>query len=54
MRGCLESTSGLVMAVDSKAVLVAERTTGAIKEVSVGAEPKVKLVTRSTRPVTAG
>jgi glucose/arabinose dehydrogenase len=44
MQGCLESTSGLIMGVDSKTALVAERTTGAIKEVSVSAEPKVKLV----------
>ena len=44
MQGCLESTSGLIMRPDSKSALVAERTTGAIKEVSVKAEPKVKTV----------
>ncbi len=42
MQGCLESTSGLIMGPDSKSALVAERTTGAVKEVSVNAEPKVK------------
>lgn len=44
MQGCLESTSGLIMGSDAKSALVAERTTGAIKEVSVSAEPKVKMV----------
>jgi len=44
MQGCLESTSGLIMGVDSKSGLVAERTTGAVKEISVSAEPKVKTV----------
>ena len=44
MQGCLESTSGLIMGPDSKTALVAERTTGAVKEISVSAEPKVKLV----------
>ena len=44
MQGCLESTSGLIMGVDSKTALVAERTTGAVKEISVSAEPKVKMV----------
>jgi glucose/arabinose dehydrogenase len=44
MQGCLESTSGLIMLPDSQAALVAERTTGAVKEVSVRAEPKVKTV----------
>jgi glucose/arabinose dehydrogenase len=44
MQGCLESTSGLIMGDDSKSALVAERTTGAVKEVSVNAEPKVTLV----------
>jgi glucose/arabinose dehydrogenase len=44
MQGCLESTSGLIMGTDNKSALVAERTTGAIKEVSISAEPKVKLV----------
>ncbi len=44
MQGCLESTSGLIMKPDSKSALVAERTTGAVKEVSVSAEPKVKTV----------
>lgn len=42
MQGCLESTSGLIMHPDSKSALVGERTTGAVKEVSVSAEPKVK------------
>jgi glucose/arabinose dehydrogenase len=42
MQGCLESTSGLIMNLDSKSALVAERTTGAVKEISVSAEPKVK------------
>jgi glucose/arabinose dehydrogenase len=44
MQGCLESTSGLIMLPDSKSALVAERTTGAVDEVSVSAEPKVKTV----------
>jgi len=44
MQGCLESTSGLIMGDDSKSALVAERLTGAVKEVSVSAEPKVKMV----------
>ncbi|HET9876106.1 MAG TPA: PQQ-dependent sugar dehydrogenase, partial [Mycobacterium sp.] len=44
MQGCLESTSGLIMHPDSKSALVAERTTGAVKEVSLSAEPKVKTV----------
>src|ERR1700736_257012 len=44
MQGCLESTSGLLMQPDSKSALVAERTTGAVKEVSVSAEPKVRTV----------
>jgi glucose/arabinose dehydrogenase len=44
MQGCLESTSGLIMLPDSKSAWVAERTTGVVKEVSVSAEPKVKLV----------
>ncbi len=34
MQGCLESTSGLIMLPDSQSALVAERTTGAVKEVS--------------------
>lgn len=44
MQGCLESTSGLIMGSDSKSALVAERLTGAVKEVAVNAEPKVKVV----------
>src|SRR6476660_9741897 len=44
MQGCLESTSGLIMLPDSQSALVAERTTGAVKEVSTSAEPKVKVV----------
>jgi glucose/arabinose dehydrogenase len=44
MQGCLESTSGLIMQPDSKSAWVAERITGTVKEVSVSAEPKVKLV----------
>src|SRR5246500_701630 len=44
MQGCLETTSGLIMGPDSKTALVAERTTGAVKEISVSAEPKVKMV----------
>jgi glucose/arabinose dehydrogenase len=43
MQGCLESTSGLIMGPDSQSALVAERTTGAVKEVAVRAEPKVKM-----------
>jgi glucose/arabinose dehydrogenase len=43
MQGCLESTSGLIMGPDGKTALVAERITGAVKEVSINAEPKVKL-----------
>jgi glucose/arabinose dehydrogenase len=42
MQGCLGSTSGLIMLPDSKSALVAERTTGAVMEVSFSAEPKVK------------
>jgi len=44
MQGCLEATSGLIMLPDSKSALVAERTTGAIKQVSVSAEPEVRFV----------
>ncbi|GFG49887.1 hypothetical protein CQY20_03575 [Mycolicibacterium agri] len=44
MQGCLESTSGLIMLPDSQSALVAERLTGAVKEVSVRAEPKIKTV----------
>jgi len=44
MQGCLESTSGLIMLPDSKSALVAERTTGAVKQVAINAEPKVKVV----------
>ncbi len=44
MQGCLESTSGLIMGPDSKTALVAERTTGAVKDVSVSAEPKIRTV----------
>jgi glucose/arabinose dehydrogenase len=44
MQGCLDSTSCLIMGDDSKSALVAERLTGAVKEVSVSAEPKVKMV----------
>lgn len=44
MQGCLESTSGLIMGTDSKSALVAERTTGAVKSISVSAEPTVKVV----------
>ncbi|WP_396892079.1 PQQ-dependent sugar dehydrogenase [[Mycobacterium] wendilense] len=41
MQGCLGSTSGLIMGPTGKTALVAERTTGAIKEVAIAAEPKV-------------
>lgn len=44
MQGCLESTSGLIMGPDGKTALVAERTTGAIQEVAINAEPAVKTV----------
>ena len=44
MQGCLDSTSGLLMGPDGKTALVAERTTGAVKEVSVSAEPKVLMM----------
>jgi glucose/arabinose dehydrogenase len=44
MQGCLDSTSGLIMLPDSQSALVAERLTGAVKNVSVSAEPKVKVV----------
>lgn len=44
MQGCLESTSGLIMGIDGKSALVAERQTGAVKEVAINAEPKVKTV----------
>lgn len=43
MQGCLESTSGLIMGPDGKTALVAERITGAVKDVSINAEPKVRL-----------
>lgn len=42
MQGCLQSTSGLIMGLDSKSALVAERTTGVIKQIAVSAEPTVK------------
>ena len=41
MQGCLESTSGLIMLPDSQSALVGERMTGAVKQVSVRAEPTV-------------
>ncbi|CAN5430410.1 PQQ-dependent sugar dehydrogenase [soil metagenome] len=44
MQGCLESTSGLIMSRDGKTALVAERTTGAVKEVAISAEPRVDFV----------
>ena len=44
MQGCLDSTSGLIMGPDSKSALVAERLTGAVKQIATNAEPKVKLV----------
>jgi glucose/arabinose dehydrogenase len=44
MQGCLESTSGLIMLPDSQSALVGERTTGAVKQVAVRAEPFVKTV----------
>jgi glucose/arabinose dehydrogenase len=44
MQGCLDSTSGLIMGPDSKSAIVAERLTGAIKNVSFSAEPTVKTV----------
>ena len=44
MQGCLESTSGLIMGPDNQSALVAERVTGAVKQVSTNAEPKVKVV----------
>lgn len=44
MQGCLESTSGLIMLPDSQSALVAERLTGAVKEIAVRAEPKIKTV----------
>ncbi|HUO38522.1 MAG TPA: PQQ-dependent sugar dehydrogenase, partial [Mycobacterium sp.] len=44
MQGCLDATSGLIMLPDSKSALVAERTTGAVKKVSVSAEPTVNTV----------
>jgi glucose/arabinose dehydrogenase len=44
MQGCLDSTSGLIMGPDSQSAIVAERITGAVKDVSVRAEPKVKMV----------
>lgn len=44
LQGCLESTSGLIMGSDSKSALVAERLTGAVKDIATDAEPKVKLV----------
>ncbi|ODR05492.1 hypothetical protein BHQ15_15560 [Mycolicibacillus koreensis] len=44
MQGCLEPTSGLIMGPTGKTALVAERTTGAIKEIATDAEPTVKTV----------
>jgi glucose/arabinose dehydrogenase len=44
MQGCLDSTSGLIMGQDSKSAIVAERVTGAVKNVSFSAEPTVKTV----------
>ncbi len=44
MQGCLESTSGLIMGLDGKTALVAERTTGVVKDVSISAEPSVRTV----------
>ncbi|WP_280825302.1 PQQ-dependent sugar dehydrogenase [Mycobacterium sp. OTB74] len=44
LQGCLESTSGLIMGGDSHSALVAERVTGAVKNISTTAEPKVKVV----------
>jgi glucose/arabinose dehydrogenase len=44
MQGCLDSTSGLIMGPDSHSALVAERVTGAVKDISANAEPKVKMV----------
>jgi glucose/arabinose dehydrogenase len=44
MQGCLDSTSGLIMLPDSKSAIVAERVTGAVKNVSFSAEPTVKTV----------
>ena len=43
MQGCLDSTSGLIMLPGSQSALVAERLTGAVKQVAVRAEPTVKL-----------
>ena len=43
MQGCLDSTSGLIMLPDSQSALVAERVTGAVKQVATKAEPFVKL-----------
>ena len=55
MQGCLESTSGLIMGADSKTALVAERTTGAVKEVSRQRRAQGQdWSSRSTRPATAG
>ncbi|BBX87506.1 PQQ-dependent sugar dehydrogenase [Mycolicibacterium aubagnense] len=44
LQGCLESTSGLIMGGDSKSAIVAERVTGAVKNIATNAEPKVKTV----------
>ena len=54
MQGCLESTGGLIMLPDSQSALVAERTTGTVKEVAVRAEPKVKTVFPVDGAATAG
>ncbi|MDR3656751.1 MAG: PQQ-dependent sugar dehydrogenase [Mycobacterium sp.] len=42
LQGCLESTSGLIMGGDSHSAIVAERVTGAVKNISTTAEPTVK------------
>jgi glucose/arabinose dehydrogenase len=49
MQGCLDSTSGLIMLPDSQSALVAERVTGAVKQVATRAEPILK----TTVPVDA-
>lgn len=44
MQGCLEATSGLIMQADGKSAIVAERATGAVKDIAFNAEPKVRTV----------
>lgn len=41
MQGCLDSIGGLILGLDSKTALVAERITGAVKKIAINAEPTI-------------